>query len=314
MRVSNEGDLPVFVRDHQPLHHMGRYSVAVERFAAVGARTICMAALSLAPGWLAAQQQDVLPPVSALPALVDEAVKYQLQDMHHSGALRYKVRRIDSKEDTLRDLIETSDGNVARTLQRNGDPLTAEDDLLEQRRLRGLTTEELARRRKREEASEHYGVEMVTAMPRAMVYAFTPNQPQLPQPTAPQIVLDYEPDLAFKPSTTAQTLLTGLAGRIWLDKGTHHLLRMEVHITKNLNLAFGLLARVYPGGTMVYEQVPLGNGFDAYRHIDINVTLRELMVKTTPYHSTLDVTDFHLLPTVPSLHDAVEALLAGPAR
>ncbi|MGI4980349.1 MAG: hypothetical protein ACRYHB_08115 [Janthinobacterium lividum] len=279
------------------------------------ARTACTAAMLLLPCSLLAQQPAAPSPVSSLPALIDEAVTYQLRDMRHEdSAVRYKVHRVDGKEDTLRDLIETKNGNVARTLQRNGARLTAEEDALEQRRLRDLTPDELERRRKREETSERYGAELVTAMPRAMIYTFTPDQPQLLQYTVPQTVLDYAPDPAFQPATTAQTLLAGLTGRIWLDKSTHHLLRLEVHITKNLNLAFGLLARVYQGGSMVYEQVPLGNGYDAYRHLEINVTMRELMVKTVPYHSTFDATDLHLLPSVPSLHDAVEALLAGAAR
>ena len=40
-----------------------------------------------------------------------------------------------------------------------------------------------------------------------------------------------------------------------------------------------MLAHVYQGGTMVYEQHPVGDGHYAYSHIAIDVRLREFMVK-----------------------------------
>lgn len=315
MQGSNEGHLAVFILYGKPLPRAGSYAVAVERFLRAVARNASLAAVFLAPDLLSAQQTAAQSSAASLPALMQEAVRYQLQDFHHDDwAVRYQVHRTDGKEDSIRNVFETADGNVARTLQRNGQRLSAEEDAQEQQRLRELTAEEVAMHRRRAEASDHYGVELMTAMPSAMNYSLVPQQPQLPQFPTTQIVVDYEPRPGYKPNTTAQSLLTGLAGRIWLDAGTHHLLRMEIRITKNLNLAFGLLARVYPGGTVVYEQIPVGLGHDAYRHIDINVVLREFMVKTMPYHSTLDATDIQLLPSVPSLREAVDALLARPSR
>ena len=250
--------------------------------------------------------------VASTSAAVEDAVRYQLEDMHHPAwSLRYRLHRVDSKEDTVRDLIESKDGNVARTLQRHGRPLTPEEDAAERERLRSLTSEGLAKHRHSSESADRYGADMVSALPRAMVYTQTAGQPQLPQFDVPQVVLDFSPRPGFQPATSAQSLLTGLAGRVWIDADSHHLLRIEVTVIRNLNLAMGLLARVYPNGTLVYEQHAVEPGRYAYTHIEINVTLRELMFKTVPYHSTLDATAITLLPAVPSLPDAVNMLLSG---
>ncbi len=245
---------------------------------------------------------------------MQEAASYQIGELHHaSWALRYRVRRVDSKEDTTRDLIESADGNVARTIARNGQPLSPEQDAAEQQRLRSLTPAELKRHTHGSDTPDRYATELIRAMPSAMLYTLAPGQPQLPQFSMQQAVLDYKPNPDFHPASTAESLLTGLAGRVWLDSQTHHLLRMEINITKNLNLALGLLARIYPGGTVTYEQHPVSGDHAAYSHIEISITMRELMVKTVPYHSTLDTANVTVLPSRPSLQDAVTMLLNGPA-
>ena len=249
----------------------------------------------------------------AVPALIADAVKNQLEDFHHtSWALRYRVHRVDSKDDSVRDLVESANGNVARTLMRHGQPLTEEEQAAEDTRLRSITPADLAKRRHNAEASDKYGVELIGALPQAMIFTLVPGQPQLPQfAHTRQVVLDYTPNPQYHPSTTAQEVLPGIAGRLWIDPETRHLLRIEVNVTKNLNLMLGILARVYQGGTLTYEQQPVGGGHYAYRSIDINVKLRELMVKTLPYHETLTATDITYLPTAPPVSEAVNMLLSG---
>ncbi|SEC58097.1 hypothetical protein [Terriglobus roseus] len=245
-----------------------------------------------------------------VPALIADAVKYQLEDFHHTTwALRYRVHRIDTRDDSVRELIESADGNVARTLMRHGHPLTSEEAADEEKRLRSVSAAELLRRRRNSDSSDKYGIELISALPTAMEYTLVSGQPQLPQFTRPQVVLNYTPNPKYHPQTTAQQLLLGIAGRMWIDAETHHLLRIEVNVTKNLNLMFGILARVYQGGTLTYEQQPVGGGHYAYRAIDIDVKLRELMVKVVPYHQTLTATDITYLPKAPSVSEAVNMLL-----
>ncbi len=260
---------------------------------------------------LPAQKPDAIP---APAALIRDAAKNQMEDMqHHGWAVRYRLHRVDTKEDSLRDLVESKDGNIARTLERKGRPLTTEEDGAEQQRLRLITSEALDKRHRANENSDRYAGELISAMPDAMTYTLVPEQPQLAQFPVRQIVVDFTPREGFRPSSTAQSLLTGIDGRMWMDAATHHVLRIEIHVIRNLNLALGLLARVYAGGSLVYEQHPVGEGHYAYSHIDINVLLRELMVKTVPYHSTLEASDVTLLPSVPSAQEAVTMLLKDDA-
>ena len=260
--------------------------------------------------------QGPAPPIlpTAVPALVDEIVTYQLENFHHDAwGLQYRVHRVDNKEDSVRELIESSDGNVARTLLRQNQPLSADQEAAEKARLRSLSPSEMQKHRRGQLATDKFGMDLIRVMPRAMIYTLVPDQPQLPRVATTQIVLDYSPNPLFHPESEAQSLLPGLAGRIWIDAETHHLLRIQINITRNLNLALGILARVYQGGSITYEQVPVGGGHDGYQHVEINVRLRELMVRTVPYHLTLDASDIKILQPMPTLRQAVDALLAIPS-
>ena len=267
-----------------------------------------MASVSLFSFPSAVQAQET----SATPALVSDAVKYQLEDFNHTRwGLRYRVRRQDGRTDIERELIESRDGNVARTLSRNGEPLSAAEESAERVRLEKLTASDMARRRRQAESTEKYGVELIGVLPQAMLYTMAAGQPQI-QAEHLQAVYDFEPNPQFHPATTSQSILPSLKGRVWIDTETHHLVRIELNVVKNVNLMMGILARVYSGGTLTYEQHPVGGGHYGYTRIDINVKLRELMVKTVPYHSTFTATHITYMPVAPGYQEAVRALLSRP--
>ena len=266
--------------------------------------------LLLSASWTAgAQAPRPLDPAK----LVEEVARYQIAYLQHRDAsLQYEAHRIDSKEDVTRAIVESSDGPIGRTIARNGRPLTPQEDTAERARLQALSAASLEKKQKGEQSGEKFGTELITAMPSAMIYTLTPGQPQLPGLLRHQIVLDFSPNPAFHPVTTAQNILTGLQGRLWVDAADHHLIRMELHVIHNLNLAWGLLARVYSGGTLEYDQRDVGGGHYAYTRITMDLTLRELMVRTVPYRSLIEAYHHHVMPAMPSQADAVRILLSYP--
>jgi hypothetical protein len=279
-------------------------ALTLPSFLCLGAAAVCCVTVT---------NRAQAPEPTQTPAIITDAVKYQLEDLHHTTwALRYRVHRIDDKEDSERDLIETRDGNVARTLMRHGRPLTPEEDAAEKARLEHISAADLSRRHKQSDSSEKYGTELIAALPRAMIFTPVAGQPQLPQGEHPQAVYDFAPNPQFHPSTTSQEVLPCLNGRVWIDSETHHLVRIELTVVKNVNLMMGILARVYSGGTLSYEQHPVGGGHYAYTRMEIDVKLRELMVKVLPYHATFTATDVAYMPTPPPYKEAVKMLLENP--
>ncbi len=243
--------------------------------------------------------------------MVREISKEQHAAFAHEGMhFRYRTHRVDPKEDTTRDLIESSDGNVARLVLYRGQPLTQEENDGERHRLEKLLNSgELGRKQKEELKTRSYALELIQAMPDAMLFTATAGQPQLPGFERRQIVADFVPNPAHHPHTIVEGLLDGLSGRLWIDQADHHLVRMEISISHDLTLAWGMLIKVYKGGTIVYEQQRVAEGVYCFSHIQTHLRLREFMVRTAPYESDLTAFDIQPLAAVPTGAEAIRTLL-----
>jgi hypothetical protein len=273
---------------------------------------IFLAMVCLSP--LAQTKQEDL----AIPSeLASDIVRKQLETVNRSNtSLRYLVHKSDNHGTVVRDIIETPNGSVGRLISREGKPLTAEEDKAERDRLTASlgSASELRKKRKQEASSRALTTELVSVLPKAMLLTLHPGQPQLPDVTSPQIVLDLSPNPAFHPASTAQQALTGFKGVLWVDRGDHHVIRMEGTIIRNTNFAWGLIARIYAGGQLEFEQAPYAPGKYAYSKLVMKLSLRELMVRTVQVNSSMEASDFLTLPSTLSLDDAIHILLDAPRR
>ena len=229
--------------------------------------------------------------------------------------LRYRVHSVNKKGDQTRDLIETRDGPVARLIARDGRALTEEEDQAEQQRLKDLVDnpDDYARHVKAEQSSRKQAIEVIRAVPDAMVFTYAEQQPQIPGSgtNAVQVVLDFHPNPKWSAPTLASETLTGLEGRLWIDASSHHVTRLEARVFRPVNVGFGVFAKVFPGGTAVLDEARPVEQRWLPGHFVEHVTLRALMVKTIKENADTQNYDFAQVPSM-SYQDAVKLLLATP--
>lgn len=244
-----------------------------------------------------------------------DAVANELIALHHPGSyLRYRMHIVDAKGDMTRDLIESQEGPVARLILRDGRPLTEAEDKAERQRLNDMIAHpsEFARHIKNEDTGRKIADDLMRLMPDAMLYTYVPGQPQTPDSAGPQVVMDYEPNPKFKPPSLTAEALTGLKGRVWIDAKSHRVVRMEGTIFRAVNLGWGMLAHIYPGGKLLLEQGDAGGGRWIFTHFTEDVTVRALMVKTVKVHEKVDASAFQILPGPMTYQDATRVLLNMP--
>ncbi len=234
-------------------------------------------------------------------------------DNDGSVPLRYRTRKIDDKGDTTREVIETRQGSVARLIARNGQVLTAAEDAAERTRLQEelASPSEFIKRHKRASATRQDEVELIQLLPQAMINVYAPGQPQPPGAASRQVVLDFRPNPAFKPPSLVDDVLTGFEGRVWIDPQSHRMTRIEGRVLHPVNFGWGLLGRIYPGGTVEFEQVNAGGSRWVYSHLDAHLTVR-VIVKTVPFDDKMTASDFQVLPASVSLEQGIRMLLALP--
>ena len=265
-------------------------------------------AYALPPQALDTVHSAALPAATWVQAAADNEVRIIDED---SFPLRYRVHKIDSKGDVVREVIDARDGSVARTIQRDGKPLTQEQDKAERDRLEEILADptEFFKHQKRNGSARSYASSLVKLIPTAMLYTYTPGQPQPANAPGPQVVVDFKPDPNFQPPTMTAQLLTGLEGRLWIDRRTQRLTRVEGRVVKPVNFGWGVLAHVYPGGTIEFEQAEVAPGHWIYSHVDENITIREMMLHTITEKQQMTARDAHPMPASLGYRDAIHLLL-----
>lgn len=237
---------------------------------------------------------------------------------YNSPYLRYRIHKVDGKGDQTRDVIQSKDGAVARLIASSDKPLTREQDAAERSRLQAMidSPHEFARHIKEEVSGKKTAVDLLGMMPQAMIYNFAPGQPQRAEAVArpnamKEIVLDFKPNPAWRAPTLASDALTGLDGRVWIDPETRVVMRMEGRVVQPMNFGWGMLAHIYPGGTVTVEQVALPAHRFMISHFVENVTVRAMMVKTIKVHADIHVSAFTPISEL-TYQQAIQILLATP--
>ena len=281
----------------------------------------CALALATAgPARYAAASQDTpaasLPAVPARTWIVDCANNEAIVIQHPGSYLRYRLHVIDEKGDHLRDQIETPQGSVGRNLQSNGRPLTPAEDAAERQRLNNLLASPaaFARHIRNEQNNKQMGVNLLKLIPDAMLWSYTAGQPQLPnQPDGDPalVVLDFKPNPAWSPPTMESEPLIGLEGRVWIDSRTRRMVRLEGSLTHAVNIGWGFVAHLYPGGTVTLQQANVGGQRWIVEHIVEQLNLRALLFKNVHQRLVFDTADYQPVPAMP-YQQAIQILLDTP--
>lgn len=286
--------------------------VLVSAFQIAGPLDVCASEL---PG---ASSKPIPPNLLSAPPrtwIVDVAANEIRAIRHPDSFLRYRIRTIDAKGDRVRDTVESRDGPVARLILKDGKPLTQAEDAAERERLNDLIASPsgFAKHIRGDQSGKNMAIELIGFMPDAMLYTYTPGQPQLTSETGTrQVVVDYAPNPNWSPPSTSAEALTGLSGRMWIDSKTRHLLRMEGTVFRAVNVGWGMVAHVYPGGKVALDQTTLGGNRLIFTRFVEQVTIRALMVKTLREDATIEASAFQPLPGPMSYQDAIRLLLATP--
>jgi len=285
-----------------------------------GCLTLAAVSMGLSVPVQAAAQATVMgnSPLGVAPKeWATDAAMNELKVLNYGRSyLRYREHTRDAKGDHLRDVIESTDGSVARLIMKDGRPLTAEEDKWEHERMQAMleSPAAYAKHVRGDVSGKKMGMELIRLAPEAFLFNYVPGQPQRPDRVMhaddlPEIVLDYKPNPNWTaPSMTADAL-SGLEGRLWIDAKTHYLTRMEGTVFRPVN--FGLfLARIYPGGKLVFEQTRVSETrwiFSKFvEKLDLRVLIKSLK-------QDMDIEAFGFTPIQEmSYQDAIRALWATP--
>jgi hypothetical protein len=248
-------------------------------------------------------------PESALEgqALVNAALANEVraaQDMSHP--MRYLLRKSTPRLTTVRLIYETRDGNVARLMSTDGQPLSAADDQKEQNRLAELAVDpERQRHRKQSEAADLGRVlRVLRVLPTAFLYQDAGSG--LAGAVSIQ-KFTFRPNPSFSPPDLESQVLTQMAGELWIDPAQQRVVRLEGHLQNDVDYGWGLLGRLYKGGWIRMDQMDVGGGQWRAVRLEMKMTAR-VVFRTRVLNTVEEESEFVPLPVSMTYLEAIALL------
>jgi hypothetical protein len=244
-------------------------------------------------------------------ALVRRAVQLRLEEEKSHRPVRYVLRKTDGSHETTKEIIETKDGDVARLIAINGQPLTAEQEQDEMNRLDTLAAHpEMQERRHRSERKDAARIDQLVGMlPDSEVYKL---EGMVSCGASQCYRLSFTPNPNFETPNLEGDVLRGFAGEVWIEETQQRLVRLDAHLMREVTVGFGILGRLDKGGTLGLQQEFEGNAQEWQPTVlKMDLSGKALMLKTVKIRINEVASDF--APVSPELgyRDAI-AMLKRP--
>jgi hypothetical protein len=275
----------------------------VSRAKRTQAPILALLLLTLTP--LAQPQAQPIDPT----ALVRRAIQNREDAVKAHRPLRYLLRKSDEHRDTTKDIIETDQGDVARLIAINNQPLTPEANQAELDRLNTLAHHpEIQEHRHQREQKDAARVDrLMRLLPDAFQYR---DQGTTPCPSSKGTChhLTFSPNPSFEPPDVEANIFRGLAGELWIDQAQERLTRLDAHVIANVDFGWGILGKLDKGGTIQLEQTDIGDGDWELTVLKLNLKGTALMVKSLDIQLTEQASHFSQVPSRVDYRKAIELL------
>ena len=257
--------------------------------------------------------QPTLTPTQAQ-ALVQRALATEslaAQDLGHAGhPMRYQLHKTSPNLTSTKEIVETHDGDVARLLSINDQPLSPDSEQKEQARLQALLDNpSLQQHRKQSEDSDTArAMKVLRVLPSAFLYEFAGTG------TASNGTVEkfsFKPNPHFDPPDTETGVLTALAGEIWIDPVQERVVRLAGSLQQDKEVALGLF-ELDKGGWIEIEQADVGSHQWRIVHMKLVMNTR-VLIKRKSSNSVQDYTQFVPLPPDLTYRQAIQILRSLPA-
>jgi len=234
-------------------------------------------------------------------AIVQQAVNAELEvSRTDRSRWRYRETEMDGSEYAV---VETQDGEVKRHIKENGQAAGAEtlrkDDDYNQRFAHDKALQE-----KQRQAGLHddrSATELLNEMPVAFVW-------KLERETAEEFALSYQPNPDYSPPDMESRVMGQMAGTLVVSKPDHRIKTFKGKLTNDIEIGWGLLARIRQGGTFDVERRQVAPGKWAITETHVHISGHALFFKTIGQQQDEVKMDFTPVPAGTTLEQALGML------
>jgi hypothetical protein len=269
-----------------------------------------------APALLAAQEhiasnQPASTQNKLNPALPSDPNQFVRQAIYHSIEAeqndhthwRYRFHREDEKNNYDRDVVETGQGELARTLLLHGQPLNAEDRKHDEERMQKLmnSEDERAQRAKRVKEDGDKAQQMFKAIPDAFVFKYAGTEDGM-------VKLTFSPKPNYDPPNRELKVFRSMNGSVLIDAEQQRLAGIDGQLFEDVTFGWGFLARLNKGGTFRVTQRQVAPGHWEIVGLDVRMTGHAVLFKNISFSQHEVKSEFRRMPDGLTMAQAYQLL------
>jgi hypothetical protein len=107
------------------------------------------------------------------------------------------------------------------------------------------------------------------------------------------IVFDFRPRAGYKPKGSVESIVSKLAGVVWVDPVDKQVMRLEARLIESYKMGGGLLASVRPGTALVFEQKRMEDGVWLPVYAQVNISAKILLFKGINMNVVQEFSNYH---------------------
>ncbi len=229
---------------------------------------------------------------------------------NRSQLLRFTLLKSSPRLTTVKKIIETREGDVARLISVNDEPLNTAAEQKEQARLTDLLNDpaQQASRKQREDKDRNRAVEVLQALPNAFLYQYAgPGESS----AGPVEKFTFKPNPAFNPSSMELRVLTAMAGQLWINPFAERAVHLEGRLQHGVAFGWGILGHLNRGGWITIDQANVADNQWRTVRLQLKMSGRVLFISKT-YDTLEEQSHYQLVPENLGYREAIKMLRVDP--
>ena len=142
---------------------------------------------------------------------------------------------------------------------------------------------------------------MFKAIPDAFIFKYDGIENGL-------VRLTFFPNPNYDPPTRDLRVFRSLSGKMWVDPNARHLVRIEGQLFEDVTFGWGILARLYKGGTFNVNMREVGPGHWDMTSLDVNMAGHAVLFKNIAVKQHQTQSEFRRVPDNITIAEAYQLL------
>jgi hypothetical protein len=241
--------------------------------------------------------------------LLQQVIDHELTaDKEDLSRWMFESRAQGKGHDGTKEVIQTKQGQLFRTLSLNGKPLTEQQQKKEDARIRRIVDSHGSGESERRNAHDARQAEQLLAiLPKALLPSYGQRRGDL-------VELNFKPNPKFHPTSRQARVFRAMEGSIWVNAKEDRLAEIDGHLIQRVDFGGGILGHLDKGGEFHVTQSEVAPGHWEVTQIRVDMKGRVLFFKTIGVQENETRSNFHRVPDSLTLAEAAKRLSDGSSK